>query len=309
MINQLDYRHGETFSGVFRIHRPEIKTARNNSKYISCSLLDRSGEIPAYGWLDRYTGDTGFTEMEKIRAQGRLRWFAGQWVADLEQGLRHSEKLENPLELIPDKACPSQTGFAKLEDLLEGLENEHLKQTLVSIINNDRLVLPFISLPASRQNHHAYPGGLLEHSLECAEFVGHFNQQGNDIRELGIVAALLHDIGKVRTIERSGDGTAISGMLKHDLLTLELLAEPLSALDREWRDGGTALRYLLCWKLQARYGTKPLMVVSELIQAADRFSSGIDNEKALFMEMPAWRQFVSDGNGRRAWRPKAVHSK
>lgn len=52
MIAELEYRSGEVFNGIFRVHHPEVKTARNIAKYLSCVLQDRSGEIPAYGpWI------------------------------------------------------------------------------------------------------------------------------------------------------------------------------------------------------------------------------------------------------------------
>jgi 3'-5' exoribonuclease len=306
MIAQLDYHHGNTFSGIYRLCRPEIKTARNYSKYLACSLQDKSGELKAYAWLDRYVGDPRLPQMALIKVQGRLRWFDDQWIADLEQAYRHTEFIEHPLEIIPNSASPSPTGLERLECFLGNLSSTPLRKLLVTVMNNDNILLPFIALPASRQNHHAYPGGLLEHSLECAEFVSHCKQFSAETLELGAVAALLHDVGKVRTIGKDGRGTMIGRMLGHDLLTFEMLAEPLSQLDEEWRDGGAALRYLLSWKLQSRYGNKPLIVISEMIQAADRISSGIDNEKELFRDMPVWRQYASDENGRRAWRPKSI---
>lgn len=306
MIAQLDYKHGNLFSGIFRIHQPEIKTARNNFKYLSCTLLDRSGELRAYAWLNKYAGDSEITQMALVTAQGRLRWFGGRWIADLKQAFPFMGGLEQPLEMLPNSVCPCPSGLDRLENIFQSLKNVPLKNMLTSVINNDSIIFPFISLPASRQNHHAYPGGLLDHSLECAEFVAQYKQNTDNVGELATVAALLHDIGKVRTIGKGGAGTMIGRMLGHDLLTLELLAEPLSKLDQEWRDGGTALRYLLSWKLQSRFGNKPLMVISELVQAADRISSGNDNEKSLFMDKPIWRQHVSDENGRRAWRPRSI---
>ena len=307
MIAEMDYRSGESFDGIFRVHGPVVKTARNNARYLSCILQDRSGELPAYGWSDCHTGDSVFADMERVSVQGRLRQFGGRWIADLETVVRTEEKLDEPLSLVPSSACPLPTGLERLESLMEKLENVPLKRMVQLVLNTDRLLLPFMMLPASRRNHHAYSGGLLDHSLECAEFVSNCSQHGQypaDILALGIVAALLHDIGKIRTLAQEGKGTMLGKVLGHDHLTLELLSEPLALLDREWRDGGIALRYLLSWKLQPRASAKPLMVISELVQVADRISTGADNERDLFRRLPDWRQYVYDGNGRCAWRPR-----
>ena len=304
MIANLDYQTGEAFSGIFRMHCPEVKTARNNARYLSCVLQDRSGDLPAYAWSECFTEGSGYTELDRVQVQGRLRMLGGRWIADLESAEVSKGEQAVPLALVPGAACPLPTGLERLERVLDGLHNAPLKRMLLLVLNNDTLLLPFLVLPASRRNHHAYSGGLLDHSLECAEFVANYHQYTADILELGIVAALLHDIGKVRTLGPEGKGTMLGRVLGHDHLTLELLSEPLALLDREWRDGGIALRYLLSWKLQPRASAKPLMVMSELVQAADRISTGADNERELFRDMPNWRQYVHDENGRSAWRPR-----
>ena len=306
MIANLDYQTGEAFSGIFRMHHPEIKTARNNARYLSCVLQDRSGDLPAYAWSEGFTEDSLYAEMDRVQVQGRLRLLGGRWIADLESAEKSKEEQDEPLALVPAAACPLPTGLERLERVLGGLQNGPLKRMLLLVLNNDGLLLPFLGLPASRRNHHAYSGGLLDHSLECAEFVANYRQHSADILGLGIVAALLHDIGKVRTLGPEGKGTMLGRVLGHDHLTLELLSKPLTLLDREWRDGGIALRYLLSWKLQPRASAKPLMVMSELVQAADRISTGADNERDLFRNVPDWRQYAYDDNGRSAWRPRLM---
>jgi 3'-5' exoribonuclease len=84
--------------------------------------------------------------------------------------------------------------------IAERLSNNAIRGFVESVLADDEIAFPFISVPASRQHHHSIAGGLLQHSLECVIMVSRFIEFPNIELELGIVGALLHDIGKIRTL-------------------------------------------------------------------------------------------------------------
>ena len=304
MIASLEYRQNAQVEAKFRINNPIIRTARNHTRYVTCILRDRAGQIPAYAWLERYRGND-LIDKSLVIVSGSMRWFADRWHVDLSEATLALKSSSDPLQYLPDEYSPISGGVQRLEGILNRLKIAPLREFMLNVMRDDRIALPFLALPASQKHHHAYPGGLLEHSLECAEFVIRATECMNEQGELAICAALLHDIGKTRTLNRAS-GNLIGALLNHDLLTLELLAQPLALMDCTWPDGATALRYLLSWKLQCYGGRSPLMTIAETVQAADRISSGMYNETELFGESPVWKKFVSDGKGRKFWRPSAA---
>lgn len=101
----------------------------------------------------------------------------------------------------------------KVENIFQTLSisREHFKLLYMPVIQKMALIAQHI--PASENHHHAYLGGLLEHSLEVAVFAARL-RQGVMIRGISedkmaivgealsyavITAALLHDIGKAVT--------------------------------------------------------------------------------------------------------------
>ena len=94
--------------------------------------------------------------------------------------------------------------------------------------------------------------------------------------ELGLVAALFHDIGKILTLTYEMNRTSLGRGLDHDKLTLEVLAPYLKQLDRDWPEGARQLRYLLTWKLNQRI---PKFNMADLVACCDRLSTGLDMEK------------------------------
>jgi hypothetical protein len=95
---------------------------------------------------------------------------------------------------------------------------------------------------------------------------------GDIDRDLGIVLALLHDVGKLWCYESLYSHLEPLG---HELVGLAKLHGPIERLAEEWPDGAVALRALLSgqWK---RQGGKPLLAIGSLVRALDQTSAEAD---------------------------------
>jgi 3'-5' exoribonuclease len=88
-------------------------------------------------------------------------------------------------------------------------------------------------LPAA-ETHHAYAGGLLEHTVGVATLVRETAQLHQRLRsDLALAAALLHDLGRVRELGRGPAfrQTDEGRLLGHVHLGLRLVEERAGALD------------------------------------------------------------------------------
>jgi 3'-5' exoribonuclease len=94
-----------------------------------------------------------------------------------------------------------------------------LKGFVLDTLSDDTIAFPFVACPASLGFHHNYPGGLLRHSIECAQMVERYQEFAPDKKELGMVAALFHDIGKILTMTPHMRLTSLGRSLDHDKLT------------------------------------------------------------------------------------------
>lgn len=183
----------------------------------------------------------------------------------------------------------------------------------VSQVFNDReLTIAFFTRPASERHHHAWPGGLAEHSLEVASRVETMLVHATDQeRWLASAAGLLHDLGKIRTHQNDGRRTATGYVMQHEDLTLELLAPALKLLDKSWADGANALRYLLVGMTKAAAEKRPWLPSLMIVQVADRLSAAEDTRRQAFVNRPDWQRFATldvPGSPSRFWMPKAPPS-
>jgi 3'-5' exoribonuclease len=93
-------------------------------------------------------------------------------------------------------------------------------------------------------------------------------------RDIVIVASLLHDIGKVKTLNEHIQLTNLGQLIEHDDLTLDICAEPLKQLEKENITIANILRH--CWTCaspNARYGYKPQYRIAKYVQQADNLSA------------------------------------
>lgn len=302
-IANLDYHHRAPVNGQFRVRRPERKIAANGANYLSVTIEDSTGDLRAVSWDINIIDGLVLKEFDCIRMTGRLRTINGNWLVDMDSAELLQGEPVNPLHLIPRSMVPVPVLLAELETLYDCISHPPLKRFAGWVLTDATISFPFVSLPASRHHHHNTAGGLLDHSLECASMVSRYYEFPETEIQVAMVAALFHDIGKIRTIQCVGKPTAAGYVLDHDALTLEILAPHLQRLDIICPDAGMALRYLWTWRSQ-RKSCHPLLTIAEAISAADRISSGLDRQKSAFENSPDWQSFAKLGESSTYWRPR-----
>ncbi len=157
----------------------------------------------------------------------------------------------------------------------------------------------FLTVPASHAHHHATVGGLCDHSLEMAEAAlnhPHLLIHSNEEAESLAVAALFHDLGKVRTFCRDGGRHQYDGFyLDHKQVMWELLAEALRELEQHHYRLALVLRTL--WtELNQPTALKrfPLALALQQLDSASALRSAAH---CAFTQAPHWQRRVRLGEG------------
>lgn len=149
------------------------------------------------------------------------------------------------------------SGHAVADSVVDLIESFHalvdtITQPELREFVRDAMALPeirsgYCTAAASKRNHHAFPGGLLHHSLEAAKFFIHAAESSGSIqtweRDLGLIVALFHDVGKLadpRSLDRK-----IRSHLQHEAASVRLLEPALDALEAKLPEYAQHLRYQL----------------------------------------------------------------
>ncbi|MDR1703047.1 MAG: HD domain-containing protein [Sporomusaceae bacterium] len=106
----------------------------------------------------------------------------------------------NVAHVMPTTAKDLDQYEKLLQQLIAGVEKDHFKKLLNQIFAG-LTKKKFLKNPAAMTHHHAYLGGLLEHSVDVATLAKKIaaNYPAIDL-DLVVSGALLHDIGKIEEI-------------------------------------------------------------------------------------------------------------
>ncbi|MEO7359277.1 MAG: TraI domain-containing protein [Gemmatimonadaceae bacterium] len=173
---------------------------------------------------------------------------------------------------LPPDYCPIGGVVADAIELIHSIATDPLRRFVHAVFEDRFVCNHFWTMPASMRHHHAYPGGLAQHSVEVAQDVATQGRLTDLERDLGIAGGLLHDIGKVWAYTAdtfmSNEGLAMG----HELTGLTRLAPQLRELRDYWADGAYAMSVLLsgCARMRPD-GSMPSALVAR-IRACDQRS-------------------------------------
>ena len=170
-LNDIHLKHGTQFSCECRVRKPIRRTAITGAKYLSFTMEESSMVLKANVWSENYNSTVNIHELDKVIVSGKIKEFNREWVANISSIQHLSAEAQNPLQLIPRSMCPSSHLLERLQNMITLIAHDALRNFICWVLSDDYFVIPFVNAPASRKHHHNIAGGLLEHSLECAEMV------------------------------------------------------------------------------------------------------------------------------------------
>jgi 3'-5' exoribonuclease len=201
-------RAGQRISQCFLVKQKTQRATRTGDPYLEIVLADRSGTVPARAWAEatqRYASE--FEEGDFVFVEGRTETYrhALQIIVEsirrLETYEREAGKVPefDPGLLVPTSEHDIDEMWKELQGLIATLEPAPLQQLTLGILTDHEQ--EFKEFPAAAQYHHAYLGGLLEHTLEVANGVFRYSEDQPTLdRSLATAGAILHDIGKIKEL-------------------------------------------------------------------------------------------------------------
>jgi 3'-5' exoribonuclease len=217
--------------GTFAVARKQRLRTRSGSPYLALELVDPSGRIDARVWSDVDLLDQRFGEGDAVRVLGRVERFRDR----LQLEVRALEPAEaDPATLVPE----ARRDVEELDGFFEFLAGEIAHPGLRGIVGRFVRDADFRArlrvLPATPDSHHSYSGGLLEHTVAVATLSREAAQLHARLRgDLVLAAALLHDAGRVRELDRGPLflPTDEGKLLGHVHLGLRMVEEQGDALE------------------------------------------------------------------------------
>jgi 3'-5' exoribonuclease len=235
-VSQL--RPGQRFEGRYAIVAKERQTARNGTSYLSLRLRDRSGTIAARAFRDADRIGLRFEAGDAVTIRGRVERFRGELVIEVDDARRIEPGGFDPAEFLPSayRSAEELEGF--LEHLAREVHDAELRVVVEAVVFDGPVAADFRRAPCTRASHHAYLGGLLEHTVAVATLVLEtcaLHPRLNS--DLLMAAAIVHDVGRAREFTYGAEfGLSDEGrLLGHLAIGAEIVGAAATSLAPERR--------------------------------------------------------------------------
>ena len=285
-----DIQPGQEVSAVFAVAEKQMRVARNGSPFLTMKLTDKTGSVTGRIWEGAEEASRSILLRAPLSVHGRSERFRDELQIHVQEYSLVSPADIDPRDFLP--VCPADLGalFRKLKQFLSGVQNPALHQLIERILTDRELMARFKIAPAAKSVHHAYLGGLLEHTTAVAALASQVCSLYPDLdRDLLLTGAFLHDIGKVDEfnwdlcIDYSDSGR----LLGHMVLGTQILDQKIQSLKQFPHHEATLLKHLiLSHHGQTEFGAvKPPMTREALVlHYVDDLDAKLDTVSRILSE-------------------------
>jgi 3'-5' exoribonuclease len=196
-----DLRPGSFIEGIYLLSAKETRHTKAGKPFLKLRLSDRTGSVDCTVW-ETETMQSSLQVGDLVSAVARVTEYQGRPQMEASSVLAASPGAASPRDFLPStyRDVDELRGFLQFH--LESVRDKDYQALLEAFFGDPRFYESFTAAPAAKLYHHAYLGGLMEHTVavtEMCDFVG--QQYGRVNRDLLLTAALLHDVGKTEELE------------------------------------------------------------------------------------------------------------
>lgn len=221
-----DIQPNQDVAGTFVVEEKQLRTTKNGKPFLSLKLRDKTGSVTARLWENATKAAQTLAGHKVLRIQGRSQ----EYQNEIQIHIQHMEPVPrdavDPSDFLP--VCPKDPHalWKALKGLLQKVHKKPYGELIRAFVSDKALMAAFCKAPAAKNVHHAYVGGLLEHTVGVMHLCALIGTQYPSLdQDLLLMGAFLHDMGKVHefTYDLVIDYSDVGRLVGHMVLGVEIL--------------------------------------------------------------------------------------
>lgn len=282
-------RDGDRITSVYLCKQKSTAMTKTGKEYENVILQDKTGTLDCKIWDPGSSGINEFEPMDYVEVTGRLTVFNGVLQLSIERARKCDEGEYDPKDYVPVSARPVDEMYNQLMGYINGFTNPYIKKLAESFfVEDEAFIKRFKVNSAAKSLHHGFMSGLLEHTVAVARLcdtLGNFYPILN--KDLLVISALLHDIGKTREISLfpANDYTDEGQLLGHIVIGVEMIDEKLREIpDFPEKLAAEIKHCIVAHHGEFEYGSpkKPALIEALVLSMADNMDAKIEQVTELF---------------------------
>ena len=246
---------GSPVEGRYLVARKELRQGGRAGVYLDLTLCDPTGRVPAKVWENAGEITERFQQGDVVAVQGMAETYRGELQLRLDSVRAVPDDEADPTAFLPRSRKDMAVVERRLAEVAKSIVTPDLRELVTGFFRDPEFRRGFFTAPGAKVMHHAYVGGLAEHTWEVVEIclcVAEVFPQLD--RDLLLTAAILHDIGKMEELrwDTAFDYTDVGQLVGHIVLGERRVREAAEAIS----DFPEELRLRLSHMLLSHHGTK-----------------------------------------------------
>ena len=287
-----EIKEGDPVDGLFMVDNCSKRISKNNRPYLKFHLSDMSGSIEAVAWdeaIEKNPDASKVNSGDYISLSGKssINRYTNKVEISISSLKIMSDAEVDPAHFLPSSDKDIDKLKKELLDLVDKVSDGDYKRVLKILFDDQEFFNEFAAAPAAKNYHHAYLGGLLEHSVSVAALGILLCSFYEDVDEsLLITGAILHDIGKIKEFDYSKRiDYSTEGRLKgHIVIGNEIAEKAMDTVQDFPREKRNALSHLILshqGELEFGAAVRPKTMEAVILSIIDNVDAKING----FMEI------------------------
>jgi 3'-5' exoribonuclease len=248
---------GDVLADCFVLSEKSMAQKKDGNNYLNVVLSDRTGNIKGVVWDNVANISSQAHAGAVVMVKGHVSEYRGSLQVVVKEMSPVSLDETDPTDFMSSTERDVDQMFERLVALSESLEARYLKALFSAFWADESFTSRFKRAPAAKKMHHAYIGGLLEHTLSMAILADKIAEHYKGLdRDLLVSGTLLHDIGKIREfnydmgIDYSDEGR----MVNHIVIGIQMIEEKIQTIDAFPEEAAMLLKHMVV----SHHGSKEL---------------------------------------------------
>ena len=246
-MNISEISAGDLVHGVFLVADVDVRETRNGNPYLRMTLRDREGErIDGLFFGVSERDISAVSSGKAFEVDGEADEYRNRVNVKINS-MRISEEVWDAEAYLPQSPQDPESLLAFVSETVDSITSSEIRNVIRTALSDPEVRSRLTRWPAAKTRHHAWLGGLLEHTVEMLKIAGAVAAAFPKLdRDLLLAGVVLHDLGKLYELGLAADiEYTIPGNLEgHMVQGVQILDRALSENSVE-EEIQTLLRHLV----------------------------------------------------------------
>ena len=234
-LNISEMTSGTRVDGAYSLVNPQVAPKRDGSPYFKCLVRDATGEIPGRLWSIDPAAAEDITRTGYAWISGCTENYKDQIQLKIEEIKPYEPDDADLAILLPHTTQDVTMMFEEVCAIMRSVKDPMIRALVESYLDDDQLMRRFRQAPAAVALHHAFIGGLLEHTRQLLKIADASLPLYPELnRDLVLIGLFLHDLGKGYELQwqRGFDYTLTGNLVGHIVFGVQLLGVKIKVAEQ-----------------------------------------------------------------------------